>query len=51
MPTHQTLPEALKEAGKVKSDREAARKIAADTGETDEGVRHKIRTGKKDDFT
>jgi len=37
---------ALKEAGKAKSDREAARKIAADTGETDGSVRVKIQRGR-----
>ena len=37
--------EKMKAAGKASSDRDAARKIAKDTGESEETVRHRIRKG------
>jgi len=44
--TYAKQAEALKEAGVVKSEREAARKIAEETGENEETVRKRIYRGK-----
>ena len=45
--TYANTAKALVEAGTVKSEREAARKIAADAGEPLSTVRKRIYTGKK----